>query len=146
MWQDQAIHTLLDLSGRGSTEGDPPKFLQSLAALGEEDEEDQGGDGPKAGQMVASSAECSTDSQSTLPKESVSATASTVLAESALPEVPGPSPKVLTHSAAAENKTKTAPPAPVRQKRFMVYICGGYRGKTHLCSIPFLEERDTFWL
>lgn len=125
---------LLDFGGRKSTEGDPPKLLQSLAALGEEDEVEQGGGIIKGVQMVASSTECSTDSRSSLPKESVSATASTVLADPILSEVAGPSPEVLTHSAAA-TESKTIAPVPVRQRKFMVYICGGYRGKTHLCSL-----------
>lgn len=132
MLQDQALGMLLDFGGRESTEGDPPKLLQSLAALGEEDEEEQGGGVGllKEGQMVASSTECSTDSRSSLPKESVSA--STVLADPVLSEETGPSPKFLSHSVAAGNKTDA--PVTVKQRRFMVYICGGYRGKTHLSS------------
>ena len=120
---------LLDLGGHGSAQGEPPKFLQSLAALGQEDEEEeQGGEEPKGGQMVSSWTQCSTDSQTSLPKESI--TACTVPAAPALPEVADPSPKALTVLDAIKNKAAT--PCPPKQRRFMVYICGGYRGKAHM--------------
>ncbi|KAG5260928.1 hypothetical protein AALO_G00298090 [Alosa alosa] len=119
MLQDHALSVLLDLGGRE----EPPKFLQSFPAQGEEDEEAQGGEEPTGGQMVKSLTECTTDSQSSLPKESVSSCA--VPAAPALSEVAGPSPKALTHLDATKNKAVT--PCPAKQRRFMVYICGGYR-------------------
>lgn len=156
LFQDQALNALLDLGGvHGSVAQveQAAKFLQSLVALREEDgvgalaeaarEEALGGRGEK---MLASSwaAEGSTDSQTSLTEEAT-ATRKVPAAASALNEgfqQRGPKIRTRRDSTKTQDVTHGLP----KQRRFMVYICGGYRGNTRLLCVSFFSENGTLLL
>ena len=119
------MKTLLDVNGHEGLQDDCPKMLQSLVGLGQVEEDREEEKEPvDVRKNVDSWNESFTGSGKHPPDGS--STGHVINTE----ECPtGSGPRHASHIVSDDLKGEVVPPFCARKKRFMVYICGGYKGK-----------------
>lgn len=122
--QVKATKALLDLHGYGRTIEDSTKLLRSMETLSEEDDGKEEREGKKKGRETDSGTYLSVGSN----KDDVDNGSDDKL----------PVTNLTCDTTTSEVQRKEEPPFLVEEKRFMVYICGGYKGKNDQISDMFI--------